>query len=51
MGAALQYITKKLGGDRYIWLVVLGLSLFSILAVYSSTGSLSFKEQSKPGSP
>ena len=46
MGNAIQYITKKLGGDRYIWLVVLGLSLFSILAVYSSTGSLSFKEQS-----
>jgi cell division protein FtsW len=45
MGNAVQYLIGKLGGDRYIWLVVLGLSLFSILAVYSSTGSLSFKEQ------
>jgi len=45
MKTAFQYLISKIGGDRYIWLVVLGLSLFSILAVYSSTGSLSFKEQ------
>lgn len=41
---AVQFLKNKLRGDRYIWLVVLGLSLFSILAVYSSTIALSFQE-------
>ena len=39
MGAFLS----KLGGDRIIWLVVALLSVFSILAVYSATGTLEFK--------
>lgn len=30
-------------GDRAIWLIVIFLSLFSILAVYSSTGTLAYK--------
>lgn len=30
-------------GDKYIWLVVLVLSLFSLLAVYSSAGTLAYK--------
>ncbi|MEO5571030.1 MAG: FtsW/RodA/SpoVE family cell cycle protein [Bacteroidia bacterium] len=32
-------------GDRVIWLVVILLSIFSILAVYSSTGTLAYKYQ------
>ncbi len=30
-------------GDPYIWLVIFGLATFSILGVYSATGTLSFK--------
>jgi cell division protein FtsW len=44
MKESIQFLAGKLRGDRYIWLVVLGLSLFSILAVYSSTIALSFNE-------
>lgn len=33
-------------GDRIIWLVVMLLSIFSILAVYSSTGTLAYRYQS-----
>ena len=33
-------------GDRVIWIVVLMLSLFSLLSVYSSTGTLAYKYQS-----
>lgn len=33
-------------GDRIIWLVVMLLSIVSILAVYSSTGTLAYKYQS-----
>lgn len=32
-------------GDRTIWIVVILLSIFSILAVYSSTGTLAYKYQ------
>jgi len=32
-------------GDRVIWVVVILLSIFSILAVYSSTGTLAYKYQ------
>jgi len=32
-------------GDRHIWWIVLALSLLSILAVYSSTGTLAYKYQ------
>lgn len=32
-------------GDRVIWLVVILLSIFSILAVYSSTGTLAYRYQ------
>ncbi len=37
---------KFLKGDRVIWFVVILLSFFSLLAVYSSTGTLSYKYQS-----
>jgi cell division protein FtsW len=36
---------KSLKGDKVIWMVVILLSLFSILAVYSSTGTLAYKYQ------
>ncbi len=36
---------KYLKGDRTIWLIVMGLSVFSLLAVYSSTGSLAYRFQ------
>lgn len=42
---ALNWILKNAKGDRYIWLVVIFLSLFSVLAVYSSTGTLAYKKQ------
>lgn len=32
-------------GDRTIWIVVILLSIFSVLAVYSSTGTLAYKYQ------
>jgi len=40
-----ERLFKKTGGDRYIWLVVIFLSIISMLAVYSSTGTLAFKMQ------
>ena len=39
-------LTKYIKGDKVIWAVVLMLSLFSVLAVYSSTGTLAYKYQS-----
>ncbi|MGB0929633.1 MAG: FtsW/RodA/SpoVE family cell cycle protein [Chitinophagales bacterium] len=41
----MQGIFNKLQGDRTIWLIVMMLSIFSLLAVYSSTGTLAFKQQ------
>jgi len=38
-------IYAELRGDRSIWAIVIMLALFSILAVYSSTGHIAFKEQ------
>lgn len=35
-------IAAELRGDRTIWMIIAVLSLFSILAVYSATGSLAF---------
>jgi len=40
-------IAAELRGDRTIWMVIAVLSLFSVLAVYSATGSLAW--QSKGG--
>lgn len=36
---------KYFQGDAIIWAVVIALSIFSLLAVYSSTGSLAYKYQ------
>jgi cell division protein FtsW len=41
----MNWLDTYFKGDRVIWLVVMLLSVFSILAVYSSTGSLAFKYQ------
>jgi cell division protein FtsW len=38
-------IYAELRGDRFIWMVVALLALFSILAVYSATGTLAYRER------
>ena len=38
-----DYLKKYLKGDTVIWAVIFALSLFSILAVYSSTGTLAYR--------
>lgn len=40
---SLDTLLNKTRGDRWIWLIVILLSLISLLAVYSSTGTLAFK--------
>ncbi len=39
------WLDKYFRGDRVIWVVVMLLALLSILAVYSSTGTLAYKTQ------
>lgn len=39
----LKNFFNTIKGDKYIWLVVIVLSLFSLLAVYSSSGTLAYK--------
>ena len=39
-------ILSNIRGDKVIWAVVILLSIFSLLAVYSSTGTLAYKYQS-----
>jgi cell division protein FtsW len=41
----MNWLETYFKGDRVIWLTVMLLSIFSILAVYSSTGSLAYKYQ------
>ncbi|MCD4698661.1 MAG: FtsW/RodA/SpoVE family cell cycle protein [Bacteroidales bacterium] len=41
----MQFLLSKIKGDKIIWLVVIFLSVFSLLAVYSSTGTLAYKYQ------
>jgi cell division protein FtsW len=41
----MKTILGKLQGDRVIWFIVAFLSIFSILAVYSSTGTLAYRYQ------
>lgn len=40
----LEFI-KNIKGDKVIWIIVVILSIFSLLAVYSSTGLLAYKKQ------
>lgn len=41
----MEALLKKLEGDKWIWAIVVALSLLSLLAVYSSTGTLAYKTQ------
>ena len=41
----IQVFLNDIKGDRVIWIVVLFLSIFSMMAVYSSTGTLSYRFQ------
>jgi cell division protein FtsW len=38
-----QWLKENLHGDPVIWAVVIGLSLLSILAVYSASGTLAYR--------
>ncbi|MBP3943242.1 FtsW/RodA/SpoVE family cell cycle protein [Sphingobacteriaceae bacterium WQ 2009] len=40
----MELLLSKLKGDRWIWIIVILLSGFSLLAVYSSVGTLAYKE-------
>lgn len=40
----MDYIFSKLRGDKWIWIIVILLSIWSLLAVYSSVGTLAYKE-------
>jgi len=40
----MDWISSRIKGDIWIWLVVFALSLFSILAVYSATGALAYQK-------
>jgi cell division protein FtsW len=39
----MDFLKKHFKGDPNIWAVIIGLSVFSLLAVYSSTGALAYK--------
>ena len=39
----METIINKTKGDRWIWLIVILLSVWSLLAVYSSTGTIAYK--------
>lgn len=41
----MKILLKQLHGDKVIWFVIFLLSIFSLLAVYSSTGTLAYKFQ------
>ncbi len=42
----LNWLVSRIRGDVHIWIVVLFLTLFSVLVVYSSTGSLAYLKKS-----
>ena len=44
MAPMLKFV-KDIKGDKVIWIVVVILCIFSLLAVYSSTGMLAYKKQ------
>lgn len=43
-----EWADKNLQGDRVIWAVVFALSMISILVVYSSIGTLAYKQTKSP---
>src|SRR6185369_11078827 len=42
----ISWLDKYFRGDRTIWMIVFFLSLFSLVAVYSSTGTLAYRYKS-----
>jgi cell division protein FtsW len=40
----MQVLFTKLKGDRWLWIIIIILSVWSLLAVYSSVGTLAYKE-------
>src|ERR1041384_5888963 len=45
----MQRLLERVKGDKVIWSVVMLLSLISLLAVYSSTGSLAYRMDKNAG--
>lgn len=43
IGGMREHLDQRTRGDKYIWGLVILLSLISILVVYSATGSLAYK--------
>ena len=39
----MNFFKKYFKGDQHIWAIIVGLSVFSLLAVYSSTGTLAYR--------
>ena len=44
------WVDRNLQGDPVIWMVVFVLSIFSLLIVYSATGTIAFRKMSNPES-
>ena len=40
-----EFLAKYLKGDPYIWFVVFALSVYGVLAVYSSTGAMAWEDR------
>lgn len=40
----MEHVFSKLKGDRWLWIIIIVLSIWSLLAVYSSVGTLAYKE-------
>lgn len=40
----MEQIFSKVKGDKWIWIIVLILSMWSVLAVYSATGTIAYKK-------
>jgi cell division protein FtsW len=45
MNKAMESGWEYLRGDKMIWMIVIFLFIFSMLAVYSATGTLAYKMQ------
>ena len=44
---SIEKAISNIRGDKAIWIIVFFLSIFSLLAVYSATGSMAYKAQGK----
>lgn len=43
--AIISKITNTIKGDKWIWFIILALFLFSLLVIYSATGSLAYQKR------